>query len=72
VAAQVAQIRPSAQGICGEYFAEMHAAAQAGDSEELARLVRLTQDKIADELQWGEDKAHSAIDPTYIPRCMRG
>jgi hypothetical protein len=72
VAAQIAQIHPSAQCICHEYFGDMHAAAHAGDPDELARLVRLTQDKIADELFWEEEKRRSAVDPSYRVRHFRG
>jgi hypothetical protein len=71
LAEQLEQIHPSAQRICHEYLGEMHSAADAGEMDELARLITLTQDKIADELIWEEDKLRSAADPSYIPRCMR-
>jgi hypothetical protein len=56
--AQLEQIHPSAQCIFGEIMA-----IEAGDMTEFARLLRLTQDKIADELEWEEDKLCSADDP---------
>jgi hypothetical protein len=71
VEAQLAEIHPSAQCICLEWIGEMHAAANAGDMDEVARLVEITQDKIADERTWEEDKLRSAADPHYLPRCMR-
>ena len=51
--------------------AEMHEAIERGDTDEFKRLIHLTQRKVADELEWEEDKLRSAEDPTYIPRCMR-
>ena len=71
MAAQLEEIHPSAQCICHEYFGEMHMAIEVGDMAEFARLVKLTQDKIADELEWEQDKLRSAADPHYVPRCMR-
>jgi hypothetical protein len=71
VEAQLAEIHPSARGICREWIHDMHQAADAGDMHELARLIQLTQDKILDELIWEEDKQRSAADPRYVPRCMR-
>ena len=56
VAVQIDEIHPMAQCICHEYFGEMHTAAHAGDLDELARLVQLTQDKIASKLAWEEQK----------------
>lgn len=72
VAEQIAQIHPHAQAICGEYVTDMHAAAHAGDSDELARLVQRTQDRIADELFWNDEVEHSAADPSYRVRYSRG
>ena len=46
----------------------MHMAVDAADMAELARLVQLTQDKIADELFWEEQKRRSAADPRYVVR----
>jgi hypothetical protein len=65
------EIHPSARGICREWIIDMHQAADAGDAEEVARLMVLTHDKIADELIWEEDKLRSATDPSYVPRCVR-
>jgi hypothetical protein len=65
------EIHPSAQCICHEYFSEMHMAIEAGDMTEFARLLRLTQDKIADELFWEEEKRRSAADPNYVVRYFR-
>ena len=72
VSAHIDLIHPSAQCICGEYFNEMHRAAAAADMDELGRLIALTQNKIADELEWEEDKARAAADRNYVPRCIRG
>ena len=71
VAAQLDEIHPMAAGSCREYFGEMHDAVAVSNMAELARLVRLTRDKIADELEWEEDKERSAADPAYVPRCLR-
>jgi hypothetical protein len=72
MAAQLEEIHPSAQCICHEYFGEMHMAIEAGDMAEFARLLQLTQDKIADELFWEEEKQRSAADPSYAVRYFRG
>ena len=71
MAAQLQEIHPSAQCICHEYFGDMHMAVDAADMAELARLVQLTQDKIADELFWEEQKRRSAADPKYVVRYFR-
>jgi len=68
---QLADIHPSARSICREYIRDMHRAATAGDMQELARLLALTQDKIAEELIWAEHVLRSAADRHYVPRCMR-
>jgi hypothetical protein len=49
----------------------MHHAAAMGELAEFKRLLALLNHKIKDELEWEEDKARSAADPDYIPRCMR-
>lgn len=67
-AAQLEEIHPSAQCICHEYFGDMHIAVDAADMTELAWLLQLTQDKIADELFWEEQKRRSAADPRYVVR----
>jgi hypothetical protein len=66
MAAQLEGVHPSAR------FGEMHMAVDAGDMAEFARLLQLTQDKIADELFWEEEKQRSAIDPSYVVRYVRG
>jgi hypothetical protein len=71
MAAQLEEIHQSAQCICHEYFGEMHMAIEAGDMTEFARLLRLTQDKIADELHWEEEKRRSSLDPKYVVRYFR-
>jgi hypothetical protein len=71
VSAQLAEIHPSARCICREYFGEMHMAVEAADMAELARLVKLTQDRIADELFWEEQKRRAAADPRYVVRHGR-
>jgi hypothetical protein len=71
VAAQLADIHPSPQCICHEYFSEMHAATDAGDMDEFARLVHLVQDKIANEPFWNEEVARSAANPSYRVRYFR-
>ena len=71
MAAQLQEIHPSAQCICHEYVSEMHMAIEAGDMTEFARLLRLTQDKIADELFWEEEKQRSAAYPSYPVRHFR-
>jgi hypothetical protein len=72
VSVQMEEIHPSAQCICHEYFGEMHMAVDAHDTAEFARLLQLTQDKIADELFWEEEKQRSAADPSYAVRYFRG
>jgi hypothetical protein len=72
MAAQLEEIHPSAQCICHEYFGEMHMAITAGEMPEFTRLLQLTQDKIADELCWEEEKRRSAADPRYVVRYFRG
>jgi hypothetical protein len=72
VSAQLDRIHPSAQCICHGYIGEMRMAIEAGDMTEFTRLLRMTQNKIADELEWEEDKRRSAADPRYVPRCCRG
>ena len=72
VSVQLEEMHPSAQCICHEYFNEMHMAVGAHDMAELARLLQLTQDKIADELFWEEEKQRSAADPSYAVRYFRG
>jgi hypothetical protein len=71
LAPQIEQIHPSAQCICHEYFSKMHRAADASDTDELARLIALTQNKIMDELFWEEEKRRNAADPHYRVRYMR-
>jgi hypothetical protein len=41
------------------------------DRDNVARLLQLTQDKIADELFWEEEKQRSAADPSYVVRYFR-
>jgi hypothetical protein len=71
MAAQIDEIHGSAKCICHEYFGDMHRSVDAADMAELARLVQLTQDKIADELFWEEQKRRSAADPKYVVRYFR-
>jgi hypothetical protein len=72
MAAQLEGIQPTARCICHEYFGEMHMAVDAGDMAEFTRLLQLTQDKIADELFWEDEKQRSAVDPSYVVRYDRG
>jgi hypothetical protein len=71
VSVQLEEIHPSAQCICHESFNEMHMAVEAGDMSEFARLLRLTQDKFADESFWEEEKQRSAADPNYVVSYFR-
>jgi hypothetical protein len=71
VEAKFADIHPSARCSCREWIIDMHRAADAGDMQEVARLMMLTHKKIIDELEWEEDVLRSAADPSYVPRCLR-
>jgi hypothetical protein len=50
-------IHPSAQARCHQLIDEMHHAAEAGDNDELARLLETLRWKITDEIEW-EAAAH--------------
>jgi hypothetical protein len=71
VSSQLDEIHPSAARACRGYLADMQNAIERGDNAKLTRLLRIVQNKIADELEWEEDKERAADDPSYIPRCMR-
>jgi hypothetical protein len=49
---------------------EMHEAVARGDTEEFKRLVRIVQDKAADEPH-REEKRRSSRDPHYLPTYFR-
>jgi hypothetical protein len=68
---QLDEIHPSAANICRKYLIEMEHAILRGDDANLIRLLRIVQNKIADELEWAEDIERSAYEPGYIPRCLR-
>jgi hypothetical protein len=64
-------IHPLAVISCRQWCDDMHHFVDIGDMDELGRLVKLVSAKIADEQEWEEDKLRSAVDPSYVPRCMR-
>jgi hypothetical protein len=65
-------IHPGARMRCSELIQAMQPAANEGDWAKVALLAQLVQSTIDSEVEWEDDKALSAIDRTYIPRCCRG
>lgn len=50
-------IHPAGATTIWGWLCEMHAAAEAGQSHEVARLARMVTDKVALERQWQEEYA---------------
>jgi hypothetical protein len=68
---QLDEIHPSARSFCHEYLNDMRCAIECGDNTELARLLRLIESTIADELAWNVEVERSADDPGYTPKYTR-
>jgi hypothetical protein len=54
--ASIPDIHPIGACRVHELFADMHAAADEGDTKEVARLTEMIQHRVAWEQQWHEEK----------------
>jgi hypothetical protein len=59
-ALDLSDVHPSGRGIVWEWVCEMRYAAEEGSAEDVARLARYVNEKIADEKAWHQHCLQSA------------